>query len=128
MTEQYLFQVRSRLPLARRHPFLFVDVRAGRPISASAVAKVFNQLAEALNMRTRFSPHVLRHTWNDDFSRHMDATHVSEEREQSMRNHLQGWEPASQTAQTYTRRHIRERAFAALQDLNAKLIPRDEEP
>jgi integrase len=123
LTEDYMFRLRARIPGARAHPFLFVDVRNGRPLSTSAASKVFRQLGRAIGLQKGFSPHVLRHTWNDLFSEHMDREHVPEELEKRMRNHLQGWSDDSAAAATYTRRHVREAAAKALASMHARLFP-----
>lgn len=122
LVEKYLFEVRQKLPAARRHPYLFVATRTGRPLSASCVHKVFAQLAEAADLPERFSPHVLRHTWNDRYSADQDAAGVSEEQEQRSRNYALGWSVNSDTSRLYTKRHDRQRAFEALERMNRDLL------
>ncbi len=126
MTEEYIFDVRHRIPGARRHPFLFVASRSGRPLSRSAVAKIFSQLPEHPSMKQPVHPHVLRHTWNDRFSEAMDAREMDEATEERMRTYLQGWKPGSRTAATYTRRHVRERAKQVSSDLQCAFVRRGE--
>ena len=61
-------------------------------------------------MPADLSGHVLRHTWNDVFSKKMDEAGVTPENERQARSYLMGWSPTSDTAATYTRRHVREKA------------------
>lgn len=122
LVEKYLFEVRQKLPACRRHPYLFVATRTGRPISASCVHKVFADLAAAADLPKRFSPHVLRHTWNDRFSADQDAAGASEEQEQRSRNYAQGWSENSEISRHYTKRHDRQRAFEALERMNRDLL------
>jgi integrase len=62
-----------------------------------------------------FSPHVLRHTWNDDDSERMDARAVSAEDEQRMRKQAMGWSDSSEMATYDTKRHVqRKRNEASL--------------
>jgi hypothetical protein len=67
-------------------------------------------------------PHVLRYTWNDNFSKSMDATNTSPEHEQKMRSRLMGWKPTSNTAMTYNRRHIERRARKASLEMQEKMV------
>jgi integrase len=122
LIEQYLFEVREQIPAARRHPYLFVAVRTGRPISSSAIGKVFRQLASAAGIPGSFSPHVLRHTWNDRYSDDQDAVGATEEQEQRSRNYEQGWSDNSQASRLYTKRHDRRRAFEALERMGRDLL------
>ena len=66
------------------------------------------------NLRPEISsathPHVLRHTWNDEFSRLMDENKISPEREHKLRAELMGWSPTSKMPSVYTRRHTKEQA------------------
>ncbi len=124
LTERYLFDVRVRIPAARRHPFLFVDVRRGGPLTKSGVDKIFIQVAEALGISEKFSPHRWRHGWNDDFSETSDRQGLSEAEERAMRNLLQGWKPESQMSHRYTERHVREKARAVLREMGERLMRR----
>lgn len=124
VTEHYLFEVRARIPAARKHPFLFVDVRGGGPLTASGVDKIFRQIASALGISGAFSPHRWRHGWNDDFSRVADQEGLSEEEERAMRNLLQGWKRESQMSQHYTERHVQEKARAALRAMGERIMRR----
>ncbi len=107
-TQKYILEIRAELPEATKHPFLFVDVRIGRPLSHSGLTKVFDDLSEALGFNV--AAHLLRHSWNDAFSAEMDRKNVPEATEKKVRSYLQGWKETSNTAAVYTRRHVRETA------------------
>ena len=80
-------------------------------MSAAAMNLVFVQLRKKCEaIPASFSPHLLRHTWNDVFSEHVDRTGVSEEKEKQMRSVLMGWSETSTTVATYTKRHVRRKA------------------
>jgi integrase len=128
LTERYVFDVRSRIPNAATHPFLFVEVRSGRPLSSSGLAKIVRQLGMAIGCPRILTPHVFRHSWNDAFSRGADHAGLSEQAETDTRNFLQGWSEGSKTAQVYTRRHVREAASAALRSMNARLLEKGRVP
>jgi site-specific recombinase XerD len=107
MIQEYLTHIRVKVPNARKHQFLFVSHQDGAPLSLRGGNKVFEKLRERLaDLPANLTPHVLRHAWNDAFSRLMDAKNVSPEREAQMRNEMQGWSPTSGTAATYNRRKI----------------------
>ena len=100
--QAYLADRAIRLP-APDHGFLFVT-REGRPMSRSLVTKVFAELHGRLPaLGIKFSPHVLRHTWNDLFSESADDAGLSPERELRARMLAMGWS-SRDTAATYTRR------------------------
>ena len=107
-SQHYLLDVRRSVPGAARHPFLFVDMRTGRPLSHSALTKIFGELSAALGFRV--TAHLLRHRWNDEFSARMDREGVPEDTERKIRSYLQGWGETSKSAANYTRRHVREAA------------------
>jgi integrase len=111
MTQQYVTEVRSKFPKARRHPFLFVSHQDGAPLSLVSVNKVLRTLRERVpGVPENLTPHLLRHAWNDSFSRLMDREGVDPAREQQLRSELAGWAPNTGTAASYTRRHTREKA------------------
>lgn len=110
--EHHIRKERSLVPGAHKHGHLFLTERRGKPMSLDALNKLFRVLRERVpDLPDDLSPHVLRHDWNDEFSKKMDAKGVSEEEEKRYRAYLQGWSPTSATAQTYTRRHVRNKAM-----------------
>lgn len=111
MIQEYVTHVRAKMPKARRHPFLFVSHRDGDPLALVSVNRLFQVLRERVDgLPENLSPHMLRHAWNDAFSRAVDQQKISPEREQQIRSEMMGWSPTSGTAATYTRRHIRQAA------------------
>lgn len=119
-TQAYILNYRAGLPGAKKHPFLFVASRSGRPMTVAAAEKAFKELREACPSLPKWlSPHVLRHTWNDAFSVKMDTAGVTPENEKQARSYLMGWSSTSDTAAAYTRRYVRAKArevSLALQD------------
>jgi integrase len=111
LTLDYITKHRTALPQAGRHEFLFVASKTGSPMSLDSVNKVFSKLKESYpDTFTNLTPHILRHTWNDNFSALMDERNVSEEQEQKMRAYLMGWGETSGSAETYTKRHVQRKA------------------
>jgi len=78
-------------------------------------------------MPDNLSGHMLRHTWNDEFSRKIDGQGIGEAKEEQMRSYLMGWSPTSSTSRVYTRRFIEEAARQASLDLQEKIIIKDNE-
>lgn len=130
LTHDYVTRTRRSIEGARRHPFLFVAMGTGAPLSLSSVNDVFAELREAFPGEfDALTPHVLRHTWNDRFSETMDNAKVPDADEERMRSFLMGWSPTSKTAAKYTRRHIRlkaERVSLAMQAKQAEGVPHDD--
>lgn len=132
MTINYVREARRINRNANKHDFLFVANDTGDPLSLSAVNKLFDVLRRNVpDLPQQLFPHVLRHTWNDDFSALMDEAKVEPAREQQIRSRLMGWSETSGTAATYTKRHIRKKAKEASLALQAKLknrAPKNERP
>ncbi|MBI2241309.1 MAG: site-specific integrase [Magnetospirillum gryphiswaldense] len=118
----YVIDIRGQRREAAFHPFLFVESDRGRPLSMSALTKVFGMLGAASASLTGLSPHLLRHSWNDRFSKLMDKKRVSEADEVKMRSYLMGWSETSGTAGTYTRRHTRDAAMKVSRELQEGLM------
>jgi len=111
MAYDYVTKVRCKMDGARKHEFLLVADKTGRPMSLSSLNKAFIFLRENCSgLPDNLEPHVLRHTWNDAFSVRMDKAGTGEAEEQQMRSFLMGWSPTSGSAATYTRRHVRKKA------------------
>lgn len=115
---EYVMKVRRTFPAARRHKFLLVTHQAGpyqgAPLSAKGLGKIFSVIKSADPEALKdFSPHVLRHTANDEFSELMDETQVRPADEEKMRSYTMGWREGSGTAATYTKRHTKKKAREA---------------
>lgn len=99
-------ELRATLPFAGEHDFLFVT-RNGRPLSRRMANRVFEQLRKEVPcLGDRFSPHTLRHTWNDVFSEVADRDGIPEHKEMQARMLVMGWRHPSSVA-IYTRRTTR---------------------
>lgn len=111
LTHEYVMNARRRWAGARKHEYLFVADKTGAPMSLSALNKCFAFLRSRISdLPDDLSPHVLRHTWNDNFSALMDRNKTADSDEQKMRSVLMGWSETSGTAIKYTRRHVRQKA------------------
>ncbi len=125
LTRAYVHGPRRSIRGARKSPYLLVATGTGRPLTKAAVSKLFVELRSKVpGLPKELSPHVLRHTWNDDFSEFMDGRGVAPEEEERMRKQQMGWSDSSKMAAVYTRRHIRQQtneASVAMQEtaLNA---------
>ena len=124
-TQAYILSHRSALPYSKKHPYLFVASRTGQPMSQSAIGRLFKDLCEqSPSLLQGLSAHLLRHTWNDEFSKKMDEKGVTPENERQARSYLMGWSPTSDTAATYTRRYVRNKAKEVSLELQDKLVSR----
>jgi integrase len=122
LTRKYIVGARRSVQGARQHEYLFVANGSGAPMTLDALNKVFVALRQkCIDLPSNLTPHSLRHTWNDLFSAVMDKQNVPEEMEKRMRSRLMGWSSTSTTSETYTRRHVRRKADAALLELQKKL-------
>jgi integrase len=106
----YISDWRAVLPGAEKTDFLFLTVK-GKPMSHEAVHKVFTVLRNAVpELPDNLSSHLLRHTWNDNYSVQMDKNRVTSANEIRTRSYLMGWSETSGTAARYTQRSTRKRA------------------
>ncbi|KAA1014930.1 tyrosine-type recombinase/integrase [Paraburkholderia panacisoli] len=126
-TQAYIIEVRREIAGARKHPFLFV-ANGGQPLSLRGLNKIFSVLRQRCpDLPEEVFPHAIRHTWNDNFSKTMDEQGETSEHEKKMRSRLMGWNPSSETADTYNKRHIERKSKKASIELQQKMvIPSDE--
>ncbi len=116
---QYIVQVRSKVPGARKHDYLFVTHKSGptqgQPMSKSSYLKVINLISVSAPELVGLHGHELRHTWNNRFSEFMDTRSDAPqpEEQEAQRSYLQGWKPNSGTAAVYTKRFTQEKAIEA---------------
>jgi integrase len=114
LTHQHIVKLRSKVKGAQKHDFLFVAEDTGRPLSLAALSKVFRALREKHPaVSETISSHVLRHTWNEDFSDVADQAGLSEGDERRARVHAMGWSETSTSADHYLKRRTRRQASAA---------------
>lgn len=123
---EYVMNVRRSFPAARRHKFLLVTHQAGpyqgAPLSAKGLGKIFSVIKSANSDALKgLSPHVLRHTANDELSELMDEAQVKSADEEKIRSYMMGWREGSGTAATYTRRHTQKKAREASLKLQQRI-------
>lgn len=115
LTREYIVLERSRITGAKRHNFLFVATGTGAPIALRTINEVFVPFkANWPDVFNDFSPHVLRYTFNDEYSRHCVTHKVDANEEAEHRRMLNGWTHASKMPMRYTLRSTRERANSEL--------------
>lgn len=127
---EYVVHGRNQFSRAQKHEFLLVVHRSGPyqggAITSKGLAKIFTELRNAGSSElANLTPHVLRHTANDNFSILMDKKGVSSAEEEKMRSYLMGWKEGSGSAATYTRRHIESKAREASLQLQDNKKRRD---
>lgn len=114
LTRTYVHELRANISGAAGHSNLFVATGSGAAMSKSAVAKVFKELRTKVpGLPDELCPHILRHSWNDDFSELMDRQRVPPEKEEKWRRQQMGWADSSRMPAVYTRRHTRRKANEA---------------
>ena len=94
---------RARIGSARKHGFLMVS-ETGRPLSLSALTLIFDDLRRAFPTLGPVTAHVLRHTWNEQFSDDADEIGMDPDEERRVRIELMGWSPTSAMPDYYLRR------------------------
>lgn len=119
----YVLKYRAKVPGAKKHGYLFVTHKAGPacgcPLSIPGFAKFMRAIKAVESGFGDVHAHAFRHVWNYMFSKQIDEQGVTPEREQQLRAYLMGWNPTSDTAATYNKRHIKEesgKAVLGLQD------------
>ena len=121
----YILGDRKQLPNANRTRFLFL-ARTGKPIALTSINKIFDQI---VNWYPEFddllTPHVLRHTANDDLSETLERSGCSPEEAMAIRNYLNGWEPTSSQGDKYNRRYVEARAAEVFLEHQRRLFSKD---
>jgi integrase len=108
--QSYIVNDRRNLPNAKRTPFLFL-ARKGDPIAMDTVNNIFDQLAiQHPEFAGLLTPHVLRHTANDELSETLEKAGCSAAEIAEIRNYLNGWQPNSSQGLAYNRRYIEAKA------------------
>ena len=126
----YVKDIRSKVPGAKRHDYLFVTHKAGptqgAPMSIGAFSKWMGQIADVAE-GAGFHAHALRHNWNYQFSRLAEQKGMSPEEEEKTRSYWMGWSETSGTAGTYNRRHTKEKAQQAGLELQERYYQSNQE-
>lgn len=122
LTDAHIRKYRSRIPGAHRHGFLFV-AENGNPLSLSALSKIFRVLRNRCpDTGATLTMHVLRHVWNEDFSRMADEIGLGPEEERRARIHAMGWSDLSKSADRYLKRLTQQRAAEASVKIQQSVI------
>lgn len=113
----YILMHRKKVPNARRHDFLFVTHKSGsyqgQPLSRSSYLSLIKRIAASNPQLIELHGHLLRHTWNDNFSNFIDeqarlpgGVKLNSADEEKIRSQEMGWQEGSGTSASYNRRHI----------------------
>lgn len=119
LTHEYVRSLRAAQGNARKHGYLFVANGSGAPLSLPQVAAIFTDLRKSRpELPRNLMSHVLgRHSWNTRFSELADERKLSAEVEKKVRSRAMGWSETSNTAATYTRRHVEREADELIRSL-----------
>ncbi len=111
LLKAYVNKVRNRHDQALNHPYLLVSEQGGRPISMSALEKVFRELRENVTgLPVKLTPHYLRHAWNYEWSLVCKDKGIPQDLAEQMRKTLMGWKMSSAMNERYNEPYIQERA------------------
>ena len=123
----YIYSFRNQEPLAKKHGYLFVAAKGGRPLSLKSVNKMFDKIREASeSLPVTLHPHILRHTFNDIFSQLMDEKGIDPVLEEKIRLELNGWKQGSQMPAHYSKRRIKEKAKEILKQKQEEEIKKND--
>ena len=115
LVEEFIRSHWCRIPKSNRgHGHLFTTTDGDR-LSIRTLNRIFEVIRGIDPMVPDWlTPHTMRRTWNENFSRSVDALpeedRWSDEKEAMVRNRLMGWVDSSRMAGVYLRRHTRENA------------------
>jgi integrase len=120
LTHEYVCVYRATQRNVRHHGYLFVANGTGAPLSLPQINALFALLRKTHpELPPNLMPHVLgRHTWNTRFSEIADERKLSPEVEKKVRSRAMGWSETSNTAATYTRRHVEREADELINSLS----------
>ena len=126
ITREYITGTRRNNQNARKHVFLFVATGKGLPISLRSINSVFEKLKKRWpDVFDDLSPHILRHTFNDQYSQYCGENKIAPQDEEKTRKELNGWSRQSKQASRYTKRHTKTKARAASLDLQRKIAKKE---
>ncbi len=101
--------------------FLIIDVFNGAPLTHSAINKMFAKLREKVGgLPAQLTPHVMRHTANDNFTEFMDKKQVPETKQVKLRKRAFGWR-SENSAETYLRRSTTRKSNEYLKGMQSEL-------
>lgn len=123
----YILNERREVAGKKKHDYLFVNHRGGvgegLPLNYAAYSKVIHAIKENSPNLKSLTGHMLRHTWNLEFSKRMDTMNnaPTEERQEQLRSYLMGWRSGSGTASVYNKRFVNEKAYEVALELQNNL-------
>ncbi len=121
LIREYISTNRNKDLYAKKHGFLFTAAGTGSPLAINSLSKVFKVIKAGLqDVDEQISPHILRHTWNDNFSDYCDSKKTGQSEEERIRNSIMGWSSNSKMAARYSKRHTREAARKASEGMQKK--------
>ena len=122
MVMNYILTARNTVKRPLSLDFLFLAAKTGRPLSLSGIKKILSVLKRSIpELPLTFTSHVLRHTWNDNFSIECEESNLDEETEMKTRNYLQGWKKGSKTSRIYTHRYVKKKAHEVSLKMQEKI-------
>ncbi|MGI8544793.1 MAG: tyrosine-type recombinase/integrase [Aridibacter sp.] len=104
-----------------RHQYLFTSHQQGSPMENSTVNSIFRLIRKKLFPETNFSPHTLRHTFNDNLVKTGISQGLTENEIRKMQKYLNGWSENSIMPELYTRKTIQADAFELMKDYQTEL-------
>jgi integrase len=109
--QEYIFHYRRQKSLSKTHPYLFVSVRTGKPISLAGINNIFRSIRRLnLNISKTLSPHVLRHSFAVNYVQKMENDGVQFSRQAQALSEAMGWRQGSGTEAIYLKRHTKKQA------------------
>lgn len=105
------------------HQFLFTSHRRGAPLNLSTVNSIFARLVEKRlpHLKGKLHPHILRHTFNDNFVRKGKELGWSDEKIKKTQKYLNGWSENSAMPEHYTRLTIQMEAAELIEKYQLSL-------
>lgn len=123
----YILYDRNKVAKEKKHDYLFVNHRGGMsegvPLNYAAYAKIIHSIKDNAPSLKTLTGHMLRHTWNIEFSKRMDTMDNAPtvERQEQLRSYLMGWKSGSGSASVYNKRFVNEKAYEVALELQNNL-------
>jgi integrase len=124
----YIDVSRAKIPQASKHEFVFISEintkgTLGAPLSNKSVDYIFDVLSKTL--KTRITPHMLRHKWNEIFT---DKTaHLPDAEADKRRIDSMGWEKTTVMPERYNHYKNLQKAYEAQQQIQQAIFEKKDE-
>lgn len=113
LLNEYILKHRTKIPNAKKSPFLFLSSKTGNPLNQGTVNNIIAQIVKKHSeFKGILSPHILRHSYNDTLSEIAKENNVSEHDATEIRNYLCGWTRSSKQGDDYRQRHIQQQSIS----------------